>query len=229
MKTEILIKKWRRLDAIPFEEISKARNFAHEAIQFLANTAISFAQKREDDSHTNCEWSRNLKAFVGTVFGEKNKISLGLNISDFKLLLLKENWTIVDEFLLKDKNLENVLSWLKNNFEIQGLESNKFTLDKHYEITAKTVSDGGKFLVENEKAFHELSDYYSNADLVIRAYISDLTNAVFVRDITKIATVFPVKDIALMIWEENSNSDGRSQRFPEAVEICNGGSGNCCC
>ena len=181
MKTEILIKKWRRLDAIPFEEISKARDFAHEAIQFLANTAISFAQKREDDSHTNCEWSRNLKAFVGTVFGAKNKISLGLNISDFKLLLLKENWTIVDEFLLKDKNLENVLSWLKNNFEIQGLESNKFTLDKHYEITAKTVSDGGKFLVENEKAFHELSDYYSNADLVIRAYISDLTNATPVR------------------------------------------------
>ena len=181
MNTDAIVKKWRRLDPVPFEEISKARDFTHEAIQFLANTAISFAQKKEDDSHTNCEWSRSLKAFVGSVFGEKNKISLGLNISDFKLMLLKENWTIIDDFFLKDKNLEDVLSWLKNNFEIQGLESNRFTLDKHYEITARTVSEGGKFLVENEKAFHELSDYYSNADLVIRAYISDLTNATPVR------------------------------------------------
>ena len=181
MNTDAIVKKWRRLDAIPFEETSKARDFVHEAIQFLANTAISFAQKKEDDSHTNCEWSRSLKSFVGSVFGEKNKISLGLNISDFKLMLLNENWTIVDEFLLKDKNLENVLSWLKNNFEIQGLESNKFTLDKHYEITAKIVSEGGKFLIENEQAFQELSDYYANADLVFRAYISDLTNATPVR------------------------------------------------
>ena len=83
MNTDAIAKKWRRLDPVPFEEISIARDLAHEAIQFLANTAISFAQKKEDDSHTNCEWSRSLKAFVGSVFGEKNKISLGLNISNF--------------------------------------------------------------------------------------------------------------------------------------------------
>lgn len=176
-----VIKKWRRLDAMPFAEIKIARDFTHEAIQFLASTAISFVQKRKDDGHTNCEWSRSLKAFVGNVFGEKSKICLGLNISDFKLILLKENWTIIDELPLKDKNLEDVLIWLKSIFEHQGLDSKKFTLDKHYEIPAKTVFDGGKFLVDNEQAYHELSDYYSNADLVLRAYISEFTNLTTVR------------------------------------------------
>lgn len=181
MNIDELAKKWRRLDSIPFEEIGKSRDMAHEAIQLIASTGISFAQKREDDSHTNCEWSRSLKAFVGNVFGVKNKICLGLNISDFKLLLLKENWTIIDELPLKKKNLEEVLAWLKNNFDNQGLESKKFDLERHYEIPVKTISEGGTFKVDNKQAFQELSDYFSNADLVIRAYISDLTNATPVR------------------------------------------------
>jgi hypothetical protein len=181
MNTIEISKKWRRLDAIPFTEIGKSRNYAHEAIQFLASTGLTYVQKKEDDSHTNCEWSRSLKAFVGNVFGEKNKICLGLNISDFKLLLLKENWTIIDEFPLKDKNLDDVLKWLRNNFEHQGLDPNQFTLKKHYEIPFKTVFEGGIFKVENKQAFQELSDYFSNADLVLRAYIGELTNATPVR------------------------------------------------
>lgn len=181
MNVDELAKKWRRLDAIPFEKISKARDYAHEAIQFLSSAGLSYVQKREDDSHTNCEWSRSLKAFVGNVFGEKNKICLGLNILDFKLLLLKENWTIIDAFHLKDKNLEDVLSWLKNNFENQRLDSKEFNLERHYEIPVKTVFEGGMFKVENKQAFQELSDYFSNADLVLRAFINELTNATPVR------------------------------------------------
>lgn len=181
MNIDKIAKKWRRLDPLPFEEISKARELAHEAIQLLASTGISYAQKREDDSHTNCEWSSSLKAFVGNVFGEKNDICLGLNIADFKLLLLKENWTIIEELYLKDKNLDEVLLWLKNNFEEQGLDQSKFALNKHYEIPVTTVYEGGNFLVENEQAFQELSDYFANADLILRSYISELTNATPVR------------------------------------------------
>ena len=146
MNIDKLAKKWRRLDSIPFEEIGKSRDMAHEAVQLIASTGISFAQKKQDDSHTNCEWSRSLKALVGNLFGEKNELCLGLNIADFKLLLLKENWTIIEELNLKDKNLEDVLAWMKNNFEKKGLDFNQFTLEKHYEIPVKTVFDGGKFL-----------------------------------------------------------------------------------
>jgi len=181
MNIDEIAKRWRRLDPLPFEEISKTRDFAHEAIQFLASTGISYAQKREDDSHTNCEWSRSLKAFVGNVFGEKNDICLGLNISEFKLLFLKENWTIFEEFNLSNKNLSDVLIWMKNNFESKGLDPNQFTLDKHYEIPVSTVYEGGIFLVENEQANQELSDYFSNADLVLRTFISKLPNATPVR------------------------------------------------
>ena len=96
-------------------------------------------------------------------------------------MLLKENWTIIDELYLRDKSQDEVLGWMKNNYENFGIDFNQFTLDKHYEIPANTVSEDGKFLVENEKAFHELSDYYADADLVIRAYINELTNATPVR------------------------------------------------
>jgi hypothetical protein len=181
MNIDELAKKWRRLDPIPFEEISTARDMAHEAIQFIASAGISFAQKKEDDSHTNCEWSRSLKAFVGNLLGEKKQICLGLNIAEFKLFLLKENWTIIEEFDLKNKNLDDLVIWLKNNFESFGLDFDQFTLDKHYEIPAKTISEGGKFLVENEQSFQELSDYFSNAEIVFLSYINELTNATPVR------------------------------------------------
>ena len=181
MNIDEIAKKWRRLDPLPFEEISKARNMTHEAVQLIAGAGISFAQKKQDDSHTNCEWSRSLKALVGNLFGEKNELCLGLNIADFKLLLLKENWTIIEELNLNDKNLEDALAWMKDNFENNGLDFNQFTLDKHYQIPVNHISSGGKFAIENEHAFQELSDYFANADLVLRTYINELPNAIPVR------------------------------------------------
>ena len=181
MNKDEIAKKWRRLDPIPFDEIGKARAMVHEAIQLIASTGISYVQKRQDDSHTNCEWSRSLKSFVGNVFGEQNKICLGLNVSELKLILLKENWTIIEELNLNDKNLDDVLAWMKNNFESNGLDFNKFTFDKHYEIPVNNVSSGGKFAIENKHAFQELSDYYANADLILRTYIGEMSNATPVR------------------------------------------------
>jgi len=181
MNKDEIARKWRRLDPVPFDEIGKACNMVHEAIQLIASTGISYVQKRQDDSHTNCEWSRSLKSFVGNVFGEKNDICLGLNIADLKLLLLKENWTIIEEFNLNCKSLGEILTWMKNNYECFGLNFDQFTLDKHYDIPAKYVLEGGKFNIENKQAFQELSDYYANADMVLRSYKSDLTNTTPVR------------------------------------------------
>lgn len=181
MNSEELTKKWRRLDPLAFAEISKARDMAHEAVQLIASTGISFAQKKQDDSHTNCEWSRSLKVLVGNLIGEKKELCLGLNIADFKLLLLKENWTIIEELNLNDKNLEAVLAWMKNNFKNNGLDFNQFTLDKHYEIPVNHVSNGGRFTIENKQAFQELSDYFANADLILRNYIREMPNATPVR------------------------------------------------
>jgi len=73
------------------------------------------------------------------------------------------------------------LNWIKNNFESIGLDFNQFTTEKHYEIPAKLVFEGSKYIVENEQVMKELSDYFSNADLILRAYISELTNATPVR------------------------------------------------
>lgn len=211
-----LVKNWRRLDPIPFEEIGKARNMAHEAIQLIASTGISFVQKRDDDSHTNCEWSRSLKALVGNLFGKNNEICLGLNIADFKLLLLKENWTIIKELELVDKNLDEVMDWMKNYFENKGLDFSQFTLDKHYEIPMKNVFEGGKFKVENTQAFHELSDYFTNADLILRSYINELTNATPVRcwphhfDIASLLNIGQVKLQSIGIGlspGDNSNNE----------------------
>jgi len=181
MNKELVLKKWRRLDPISFEEIGKARRMVHEAIQFIASTGISYVQKRQDDSHTNCEWSRSLKSFVGNVFGKENKICLGLNISELKLLVLKENWTFIEELILNNKSLDDVMIWLEKNIKNSGLNFNQFTLEKHYEIPANTIFNGGIFKLANKQAFQELSDYFTNADLILRAYIRGLTNATPVR------------------------------------------------
>ena len=181
MDKELISKKWRRLDPIAFEQISNAREVVHEAIQIIASTGISYVQKREDDSHTNCEWSRSLKSFVGNLFGKDNKICLALNVSELQLLLIKENWTIIEEFNLNGKSLDDVIQWLKKNFINNGLDFNKFTLEKHYKIPVNTIFEGDKFKVENKQAFQELSDYYANADLILRSYISEIPNATPVR------------------------------------------------
>jgi len=181
MNKDEIARKWRRLDPVPFDEIGKARDIVHEAIQFVASTGISYVQKRHDDSHTNCEWSRSLKSFVGNVFGKENKICLGLNVSELKLILLNENWTIIEEILLNDKSKDDVMFWLEKNLKNSGLNFDQFTLDKHYDIPTKKVFEGGKFKVENKQALHELSDYYANADLIFREYIFELTNAAPVR------------------------------------------------
>jgi hypothetical protein len=70
---------------------------------------------------------------------------------------------------------------MKKQFESNNLVIKEFTLDKHYDIPVKKVFEGGTFETENKLAYRELSDYYANADLVLRSYISNLPNATPVR------------------------------------------------
>jgi hypothetical protein len=177
MHTDQLAKKWRRLDPIPFEEIGRARQMAHQAVQFIASAAISYLPKKQDDSHTNCEWSRNLKALVGNLLGGENNIRLGLNISKMQLLLLKENWNIIEKFELANKNKTDVMDWLRENLENFNLDFNSYSLKRHYKIPDNSVLQGGQFVIENSLAFSELSDYFTNADLILREYIHELNNA----------------------------------------------------
>lgn len=181
MDYEESIKKWRKLEPISQSDIQIARDYAHQALQFLSGTAISYIPKRTDDSHTNTEWSRNLNAFVSNLFGEEYKFCLGLNITELKLLFLKENWSIIDEFKLDNKNFKQVTDWLKQNLKNHGLDEAKFTMKRHYEIPVNGIENGEVFKVKNNNAFTELAKYYSNADLILRTYTNNLSNATPVR------------------------------------------------
>jgi len=149
------------------KEILKARIQLHQALQLLASTAISYFEKKEDDSHTNTEWLNNSNGLATHAFGPEKNLRLALDFAGLKYVLYDGNST--DTFALDGMTEQKAILWYKNQLQQKGLDNSVFTTDRHYEIPANPQADGAPYVLFKNEAFKKLAAYFRQAhDVMLR-------------------------------------------------------------
>nr|WP_299000315.1 hypothetical protein [uncultured Allomuricauda sp.] len=108
----------------------------HLAAQYLATTAISFLDKKEDDSHTNLAFSNTEKSLETWPLGQKGT-KLCLDYPSFSL-----KWVSGEPktFALHGKSHEEVVNWLKE-VSVHLDSSKTYEYKLHYDLPYQMGTD----------------------------------------------------------------------------------------
>ena len=87
---------WKNLTDPNFNNMEKARLALHQAVQLITACGISFAEHKDDDSHTSMQYLKNKGLFCGAAFG-KNKWRLAINFSTPKYVLIDRDLNAVSK------------------------------------------------------------------------------------------------------------------------------------
>ena len=182
------------------KDVSEARLQLHQAAQLLAAAGISFLDRKEDDSHTNMLWDSDLQALSGHGFGRGNKFRLALNFPQLKYLFLIND--VFSEFELDGKTQNDAVAWFQNIIEEQGIDSSRFSMDRHYQIPMTGQAHGEKYKLFDDQVFKMLSEQFTIAHKLLSELNQKNKNVSAVR-------CWPHHfDLAMLITvEENENPE----------------------
>jgi len=110
----------------------------HKAAQYLATAAISFLEKKEDDSHTNLGWysdSTSLRTHPLLLDG----LMLAFNYNTFSLeWILKGN--VLDQLKLSGTSHSDIVAWISST-SMQRNITKKYEYRLHYDLPYDTITD----------------------------------------------------------------------------------------
>ena len=142
----------------------------HKVAQYLATAAISFIQKKEDDSHTNLGWANHTLETHQFSNGDK----LGLNYENFSL-----EWTHYNgnkQHLLLDKTThKEIKDWISETSTNNGIET-PYKYNLHYELPYDEVTDATSFKLTNQEDINVLIE---QRDLAQQVFDSILKSNAF--------------------------------------------------
>jgi len=103
----------------------------HIAAQYLTAAAITFVEKKDDDSHTNLDWSNENATLSSRPLNSGGDV-LALNLTSFSL-----EWRNYDQlmssFNLAGEKHQTVLLWIKEQLEKAGGQK-PYMYEFHYDI-----------------------------------------------------------------------------------------------
>ena len=148
----------------------------HSLVQYLSGVAIAYIPQREDDSHTNLEWSIEHTSFVTGELDKKGLV-LGLDALDLRLWFNREEL----EFDFIGSQHGEVLRWINQSLHSFGLEE-KDIFSFHYDYPSHHW-DEMKMVVEMTEDLHEeleLHAHLRNTSLLaIQEVWSDIRSCVW--------------------------------------------------
>lgn len=136
------------------------------AAQYLAAAAISFLAKKEDDSHTNLEFSITNAHLSSRPLNESGDL-ISLDYERFMLVWTNVNWT--DTLRLDGSTHEQTLNWLKEK-TAKALIAMPYTYKFHYEPPYE-ISDNFTFKLLNANKLAELTHLRIMAQLVLEQFL----------------------------------------------------------
>ncbi len=170
---------WKKLSISNPKELKDTRLQLHHAVQLLTMVAKGFIPEKEDDSHTNLEWVEDWSALATNPINAGKVSRVALRISDIFLLVIGNDDTLA-RFDLKNRTIDEAFVWLKGALKERKLDVTNFSKDLHFEIPYHSV-EKGQALNPNQEHLRELAAYFSNANLVLRNFITDKPEASPVR------------------------------------------------
>jgi hypothetical protein len=188
---------WRRIDPDAGGQLAPARDQLHHAVQFGTAIGISWLEPRPDDSHTNLGWDEDLGAITSrSARGSRGAVALGVRAHDLTGLVTLDG-SVRETIPLHGLTLDAATDRIRTALADAGLDAERYTLRRHFEIPPLPVSDGASFDTANADAFGELARWYANAASELGRIASITVGASEVRiwphhfDIATLVTIGP--------------------------------------
>lgn len=170
--------RWRLLSGgIKTESLKIARGNLHQAMQIIRAAGNSYLRKEKDDTQGCARWINHLQALAGNAFGNKQKIRLALYIKDFTLLILNEDYQILEEFQISEHLFKEVVECVRMSFKRYDIDSDNLKIDETQQACPESPSPLEFFKMQPVDAFAQYSNYFNNADYALQHLISDLPDA----------------------------------------------------
>ncbi|MEO1030235.1 MAG: hypothetical protein AAFX55_02465 [Bacteroidota bacterium] len=133
----------------------------HMAAQYLATAAISFIEKKEDDSHTNLGWTDHSLETHPFPNGD----SLRLNYENFSLEWQHQNGN-KEHLLLNHKTHKEIVEWISEMSQGNGINK-PYSYNLHYELPYPKISDLTTFNLTSQDRLNDLINHRDLAHQVI--------------------------------------------------------------
>ena len=196
------VSAWRALRTETAASLVDTRLQVHHAAQLATALGISYLPKQPDDSHTNLMWIDALSALVSNPVRNDADIRVGVTIAPFAVLVIANDGPRAN-LSLDGRTIAEAADWVRQHVATLGLDPTKYTLEKHYEIPAHPVDNGGRFDASDADAFNELASWYSDASIILEEFVAKMRHAAPVRcwphhfDIATIIEFAPGKTVSL--------------------------------
>lgn len=183
--------------------LTDARLQLHHAAQLATALGISYLPARGDDSHTNLEWLQEPGALASNpVPLGRSGLRVGVRVADLTMLVLTDTGAVRDFYPLDSHTLEQAAAWIRDRLRLAGLDTKRYTLERHYEIPPHAVATGASFHATRD-ALEQLALWFSNAAALFEDLRTSNPTADEVRcwphhfDIATMITVTPGKTVGV--------------------------------
>jgi hypothetical protein len=154
---------WQLVGSVAPTSLTDARLQLHHAVQLVVAAGISYLPARADDSHTNFEWLPRLQSLAGNALSPDG-FRLAVRAPTLELLALDEDREVA-HFPLSGETNDGALAWMRTLLHERGMDGERLTTQKHYEIPAHAVARGAPYMLERD-AHSELARHYHDAWLI---------------------------------------------------------------
>lgn len=140
----------------------------HLAAQYLAAAGISFLEKKEDDSHTNLEFTTDSGVLYSRPLNEGGD-KMGLNYTNFSLEWQRAE--TITSFHLDGKTHADVLDWIGDITRKAGF-ANPYTYGFHY-VVPYPINASFTYKLDKAERLRELMHLRTLAQQVIEEILKD--------------------------------------------------------
>ena len=184
---------WAPVNPAAARNLVDARLQLHHAVQLATALGISYVPARLDDSHTSLEWLAKRGALASN---EQGGTRIAVRVADLAVFVGEKS------FRLHGQTVEAAVAWIRPQLSGAGLDGERYTLARHYEIPHHAVADGAPFDAKRED-LAELARWLDNAAARLEGLRKVQAGASEVRcwphhfDIATLITVSPGKTVGV--------------------------------
>ncbi len=151
---------WSLLGRVAPTALVRARNFAHQAVQWPARAAHVNLAAASDDSHSSLTWDAAHAALFSLPL--PGEVRVGLRLRGLALMILRGD-TVLDTFELLGRRESTIGVWFDSALRALGLKAAS-DAELPYTLPAHSVARGGAYTCSGEAAaFEELAGWYGAA------------------------------------------------------------------
>jgi hypothetical protein len=168
----MVTQEWLPVGGVSPEALGQARLQAHNAAQWPARLAHSYAAHEPGDAHLDLIWDAREAALVGRDIG--GGIAVGLDVADLALQFRESGRRSPHRLAMEGRSPAEVEAWFLVELLHRGCDRENFSKILPFEIAGLMSGDNVDFAQEaHSEALAELARWQANATGILRQATND--------------------------------------------------------